>query len=54
MGAAGALATVITFILQAFGIDVPVEIATPAVALLTLAAGWLRGEADTAGKHATA
>jgi hypothetical protein len=45
---------VITFILQACGIDVPAEIATPAVALLTLLAGYLRGDGDAPGKHATA
>lgn len=54
VGAAGALATVITFVLQAFGVDVPAEIAAPATMILTFVAGWVRGDADTPGKHATA
>lgn len=44
----------ITFILQACGIDVPAEIVVPASALLAVIAGYVRGDADTPGKHATA
>lgn len=52
VGAAGALATLITFLLQAFHIDVPAEILVPATALATFGFGWLRGDSDPPGKHA--
>lgn len=52
VGAAGALATLITFGLQWAGIDAPPEILVPATALATFAFGWLRGENDPPGQHA--
>lgn len=52
VGAAGALATLITFICQWAGVDVPVEVAVPAAAILQFAFGWLRGEQDPPGEHA--
>jgi len=53
VGAAGALATVVTFVLQLLHVDVPAEILVPATGILTFAFGWLRGENDPPGKHAT-
>ena len=53
VGAAGALATLVTFVLQYFQVDVPAEVLVPATALATFAFGWLRGETDPPGKHAT-
>jgi hypothetical protein len=52
VGAAGALATLVTFALQAFGVDVPAEILVPATAIATFAFGWLRGDSDAPGQHA--
>jgi hypothetical protein len=52
VGAAGALATLLTFIFQWTGLDVPVEVAVPAAAILQFAIGWLRGENDPPGTHA--
>jgi hypothetical protein len=52
VGAAGALATVLTFLLQWFNVDVPPEVLVPGTALLTFGFGWLRGENDAAGAHA--
>jgi hypothetical protein len=49
VGAAGALVTLITFIVQAFGVDVPAELIAPATALLAFLAGYLRSDG---GKHA--
>lgn len=49
VGAAGALVTLITFIVQAFGVDVPAEVIAPAAALLTFVAGYVRSDG---GKHA--
>lgn len=54
VGAAGALATVITFVLQAVHVDVPVELAVPAAAILQFVFGYLRGETDAPGEHAAA
>lgn len=51
VGAAGALATLLTFALQWLDIQVPPEVLVPATALLTFAFGWLRGENDPPGKH---
>lgn len=52
VGAAGALATVVTFIIQWFGADVPAEVLVPATALLTFLFGYLRGDQDPPGDHA--
>lgn len=52
VGAAGALATVITFALQWLHVDVPAEILVPATAIATFAFGWLRGDSDAPGQHA--
>lgn len=49
VGAAGALATLITFIVQAFGVDVPAEVIAPATMILTFLAGYFRSDE---GKHA--
>jgi hypothetical protein len=49
VGAAGALATLLTFVVQAFGVEVPGELVVPITAVLTFLAGYLRP--DT-GKHA--
>lgn len=52
VGAAGALATLITFIAQWAGADVPAELAVPLTGVLTFAFGYLRGEHDAPGEHA--
>lgn len=52
VGAAGALATLVTFILEFFQIEVPAEVLVPATGLLAFAFGWLRGEHDDPGRHA--
>lgn len=52
VGAAGALATLVTFALQWAGLDAPSEILVPATALATFAFGWLRGDTDAPGQHA--
>jgi hypothetical protein len=49
VGAAGALATLITFVLQALSVDVPAEVIAPATMILTFLAGYLRSDK---GKHA--
>lgn len=49
VGAAGALVTVILFVVQAFGVDVPAELVGPATALLAFLAGYFRSDE---GKHA--
>lgn len=54
VGAAGALATVLTFVAQLLGLDVPAEVAVPVTGLLTFTFGWLRGEHDAPGEHAAA
>lgn len=51
VGAAGALATLATFITQWVGVDLPAELLVPATAVLTFLFGWLRGETDTPGTH---
>lgn len=51
VGAAGAAATLATFIVQAFGVDVPADLVAPIVAILTFVAGWVRGENAPPGKH---
>lgn len=52
VGAAGALATLVTFLFQVFNLDVPAEVLVPGTAILTFVFGWLRGESDPPGAHA--
>lgn len=44
MAAAGAAATLIVWIAQLFGADVPAEVSAAFTTLLTFASGWLKEE----------